>query len=969
MTSTAVSRECGIDNSTDLEDVFLYFVRSLPPTPPVSVAEAKFTDKELACLKCWFSELTGKPRNWCDDPWQISLGEMGTASPQEMFGALLIILAAEVCRAKSNEEELWPAAAGVLQADKITFPALFATGRQPSALFKKAISAGARRLNLRNLIDCSGRLEFADTIRLQFGFTRRGALKRLPEWLDGLGRPVAVRILLGEEDEFSGLRSASFTKLWKTLRDFRRRLVEKEYAASVLASSPWTRPEWTDELLGVCGQRPNRISTSRPEEEHGLSAQPDSSEDADLSSEPICELSIQWPEGSKPRLQLRLDRDRVSEILTGKQKAAFAVDGLPVGTWVAAEGGGWHGAELLPCEPERRPANLRPGFLAITGDGEILEEIDLSDLRTKDALLIFDSTNGSLLCPAARLDPRRAYVVICDSDLSVAGAAQSMQFKSRSAYRLEAPWPDDLIVVCDGLQYRRLAFAEGQADHGPDVVLESLRGECGKPGSICSVALNGIPDGVGAVSLSIGAKTCVAVQEEQGWRASIQITPQLAFKRERIRVRISGRSLSRLVIPKLRIGVRGLACAEADGEEDTEFHWEFLREDRALNRAGGSGSVRIFVDLPDAQLYEGRRRVGRIGARPLPLRDLQAWGAPLFGRSHDGTEFPIVASVEDHGMGRFQPSLFAGRTPPAFRWRAPLSPENDHEILIWSNLLLPPQRVKKSQIECQKEGLVWKFPHAGPVAAMAVAYRGERIASFWNIASITQALQVNPTAELFAILRWLHVPVLSSELVQQMNQAVERTSPAFVRGWLSNNRLRNGLIHRSAEDGLDTVVREFLWNFSERDESRLDGITFAFPERSVSAPGQTDADRFKRWLLHLSEVCPSLAYALALAKMRGDKYRRAVRFVAASLLRQPADAEAETMRGCLGLARYQAAALADITPDALEGALAGFGAYLDKSASDFTKFEPSLRRLGETDRGRSFITAALLVRAIDGSGC
>lgn len=51
---------------------------------------------------------------------------------------------------------------------------------------------GSRRLNLRNLIDCSGRQEYVDTVRMQFGFTLRGARKRLPDWLAGLGRPVAV---------------------------------------------------------------------------------------------------------------------------------------------------------------------------------------------------------------------------------------------------------------------------------------------------------------------------------------------------------------------------------------------------------------------------------------------------------------------------------------------------------------------------------------------------------------------------------------------------------------------------------------------------------------------------------------------------------------------------------------------------------------------------------------------------------
>ena len=59
----------------------------------------------------WFSDLHKKPRMWCDDPWQRRIAGIGNASSQEIFGALLIILASEVCREKSSEEELWPAVA------------------------------------------------------------------------------------------------------------------------------------------------------------------------------------------------------------------------------------------------------------------------------------------------------------------------------------------------------------------------------------------------------------------------------------------------------------------------------------------------------------------------------------------------------------------------------------------------------------------------------------------------------------------------------------------------------------------------------------------------------------------------------------------------------------------------------------------------------------------------------------------
>src|ERR1017187_5650863 len=142
------------------------------------------------------------------------------ASPQEMFGTLLLILASEVCRSNSNEDSVWPAVTAVLRADTISFPALFVAG-QPTTSCKNAIAAGARRVRLRNLIDRYGAQEYFDTLKLQFGFTLNGAVRKLPEWLDGIGQPIAVRILTGAELAYGDLRSISFTDLLDALHNFR----------------------------------------------------------------------------------------------------------------------------------------------------------------------------------------------------------------------------------------------------------------------------------------------------------------------------------------------------------------------------------------------------------------------------------------------------------------------------------------------------------------------------------------------------------------------------------------------------------------------------------------------------------------------------------------------------------------------------------------------------------------------------
>src|ERR1039458_9005418 len=164
-----------------------------------------------------------------------------------MFGALLLILASEVCRTNSNEDAVWPAVTAVLKADKVSFPALFVAG-QPTTACKRAVAAGARKLNLRNLIDRYGAQEYFDTLKLQFGFTRSGTFRKLPEWLFGLP-PIAVRILTGMEPEYQDLSSSTFTNLWKGLQDFRHDRVSRECTSALpigcLPLRSGFSPEWS----------------------------------------------------------------------------------------------------------------------------------------------------------------------------------------------------------------------------------------------------------------------------------------------------------------------------------------------------------------------------------------------------------------------------------------------------------------------------------------------------------------------------------------------------------------------------------------------------------------------------------------------------------------------------------------------------------------------------------------------------
>lgn len=954
MRNASADLTCEIHPSMELEDVFLHFLKRFETLPgPRSVAQARITPDEFDALKLWFSERWGVPSMWCEDPFQIGLANQVLASRQEMFGALLLVLASEICRANSNELAVWPAVTAVLKADKVSFPALFAGG-QPTSACKKAMAAGARRLKLRNLIDRYGTQEYFDTLKLQFGFTLRGAVRNLPQWLDGLAlAPIAVRILTGAEPEYGDLKSSSFTDLWEALQDFRRSRVSVEYISEILQASPWIRPEWTPELTRAAKLRPPPPHTPLdPQEVLGH------------SDEAVCEMLLRWEYPSNPELSLRLNKEQIYEILGDAETAIFRIDERIVDRWTAQESGGWRGKGDLPCQPQGARTNLRPKLLSISSEGELLREIDLLEMGMGEPLLVFDLKLCTQVNLASRLDPSRDYALVCDADLSVPDAPQCLKLKDRAAYRVASPWPRDLRVVCAGTLYWQPRIEQKEPVQPIRLTLESLPGETVEIGSACRANLIGVPEDATLVSLVTGGSSYSMSRLGTVWQTSgpMQVTLGVALGEERVRVCVTGPGYARTVTPRSSLRLRGIASFETESNVDAEPEWTLLNRDRPLNRADGSGRARVFVEATNSQLFEGSHFVGKVSPRGLQMNDLCGWGAPLIVRSEGQPDTTLVEAVEDHGRGRCLPSLFKGQTGACISWRTPMPLSNGHQILVWSDFFQEPRRFCANEISSQKDDTLWKLPGHGSVAAMAVAYKGVRSVSCWVTDPTINALKNARSPSLFALFRWLKLPILNSTFRSSMQEAVVQVPAEFVRGWLGVEALSYGLVQRQAEQGLDAVIREFFWNYIDRNETRMERLARAFPSE-VTVTSQGEAELFKCSLSRLGEICPSLSYNLAKHKLRGDKYRKYARAVAAAMLHQPADCP--QLRDNLTAACRDCANLLGIPSEALEANVSAFGTHLDGQPSNYKKVETDLRRLGETSQGRQFLTASLLLRLVE----
>ncbi len=960
MATPGASREA-IGESWSLDAVFSHLLARFEGLPnPSSVAEGRLGPTDCSALASWYRHPDQRECawSWCNSEWQDPLPDGQTASRQEMFGGILLVLAAEVCRDQSNEEAVWPSVTRALGIDRNSRGILFAAG-QPTTECKKAIAAGARRLGLRNVIDRYGTQEYFDTVKLQFGFTLRGAKRRLAEWLDGQGTPLSVRILNGEVPEYADLRSESFASLWSALQDLRRERTTKEDTAEILQSSCWIRQEWTEDLLHCARLRLNRVVTA-----------PTSSEAAERTTDAILEPRLLWEPGSKPQLILKLDEERITELLAETDSAQFCVDGRTVDRWFADETGRWRGRRDLTCQQRESKPNLRPGSLSIVnGRGELIYELALADLGLSAPLLIFDMRNGGALRDTSSvLDRTASYAVLCDTDLAISGREPLQRDRRWLLYRIEPNWPADLHATCDGEIFWQPRSFERPTTKQIRTVLESAGEHPCDIGSAYRLRLGGVPEDASDVNLAVGS-TPVRIQKAGShWETRETVTMSLgvALGTERVRARIAGPDYSRTTAPRLSLPLRGVLWAEDPKEASEALQWEVLRNDRSLNRAGGDGRLRIFAGHSGASIYEGSRLLSRASLHTLNMRDLHGWGAPLTLALDGQSDFALCREVEDRGRAYFL-SLFAGRTRPMLRWLNPTEPSRSHhKIYFWRNLPDAPSSVGMDQVESVQENLVWKLPDLGSIAALAVTYDGERIAAWWSRERIVRTLRSGPRSGVFAVLRWLKIPVLSPSFQPLIQEAMTRAPVEWARGWFGIEPLPAGMCHDRLDAGWESVARELLWNLPITSERTTESIADAVhPNRGLSMA--TDQERFKARIYALSTTHPKLAYSLARYRAHGDRYKKCVRDVVKDLLAPPLRGDQVLPEARLAALRQECARLVLASPEDVERDLRSFEASLRRPSVQNPSSWTTLKRLNETGSGRKFLSASLLRLVLEGA--
>ena len=940
-----------LDSSMELEQVYWhFFVKFQGLSVPRSVAEARITSPEIQILQSWFLGQFGRPRNWCDRTWQEKVEGAHTASSREMFGALFLMLASEIARDDCNEESLWPAIAERFRANKTTHSVLFGNDH-PTELCKIAMAAGARKLQLRNLIDRSGKQEYFDTIKLQVGFTFKGALGRLPDWLDGLGSTTAVQMLVGTEatiDDFNA-SSPSFQRLWTTLREFRAGRVSHFAASQKLYESPWVRAAWVNQLLEVAKlHRPRPVS---------ISANDDS-----YNSEALFEPVFNWDSALKPCFQLRLNEERVYELLTGNNTAVFTVDGVVVDRWSKEASGAFRGNRLLTCEKVGQPPNLRPQSLSISCNGEPIKTIDFGTFGFDDPFLIFDLGTGGKVDASEILQPNRDYALVCDTDLKVAGVT-FVKGKGRSVYRLARPLTETTQLKCGEDVIWEPQLSTFTAQRPLRITLGLGTQTTATIGSPVRFVATGIPEDAESVTLCVGAGETQLIPVGDGWATAhaIPVSLDILTGNIRLRVRVEGARYKRAVLPKLKFDVSGVAILQPGRENVRTPTWQMPKNGR-LNRASGDGWARVF-DSGDFKLREGSRLIGTKRSNTIELRDLNAWGACLCADFDGIGERTLADVVEDSGCIELYLSAIFGGGSHRLYLRNPILPTGQHTVFVWQDVDAAPSIIPADKIRVESDGFLWRFAFGGSAPLIAIAYEGICLGAYWNPDYVASSLRKPTSPETIALFRWLKVPLLSEPFLDPLKRLIRQSPAIFLRGWLNEGVLQKPFLHRDAESGIETVVRSLFWDYSEGRTKQIHELASALQSRLSHELGASPIENFRKTLLLLGEICPAFAYSMARVDSHDDRYRQSILSVIhdAAGLAQPTAAQ---VRSTLGDMTRDCAKLVHITPDALSKLSRRYEAFL---AGEEPRFEEIslVNRIAEDHRGRDFLIALLLVYCLE----
>lgn len=943
---------------------------------PWSIAELRLSEEDVTWLRRWFQGLSEKSvRDWMHPELEPEVGADQGTREQQMFGALLTCAVAETCRREGTEASVWPMVRNILPLSADLRRHLFLRDGQPSQLTRQAIAGAAQDLGLRNVLDIEGTQQWFLTIKLQFGFTFRGAKRNLSKWLVNLGQPHAVCYLLGE-GAVQQLGSESFSSLWRALKQYRRSLIGAREVKDVLLESPWILPGWIDDLLKEAKARIAALGTGE-----GIATPVSVHEEEAIEEKtcPISAISLDWPHTRAPRLVLQLNKTSIVEVLDLCEvtEADLVVDGSRIARWLQQGDGSWIGPDRIYAEPDRQAnqPNLSPRVLSIESrSGEVLLEWELADSGILEEVLLFDMQRGRL--PEAgftALDPNRTYVILCDTSCEVERCTPAEVFEtsgaSRKAIRVEPPIDDGMrISFGDFVLWQPIAHKASRPEM-PPLVLTTCPEEVLSLHDRAFLRLQGLPKDAKDVQLLIHKTTYDMVLVDNEWRTNGKVTimPELAARQRRTWARFSSAGARYCVRPHLALKMIGAAMLSHAGESDgQEIHFEVLKPGSQLSCAEGTGYIRLWVPEKEEPscAYEGGYRIGTVRHSKVRLHDVPGHGGELCVSSSSAIHSLGVTCVNAGCVRRYAEPMLGCDAQLLLTKNKELDPIGPDGYMIYEWECTGKGRTKLTALPERNitplSGKLLRLQGSSTPMAIALAWQGVRVGAWWDLRRIADYLETKRVLSDrdFALLKWLRVPILHPSVASGARTAI-RTSPRrFIETWTGTLGLPPELNSSGYVEGVDSLIRNFLWaDVPLSQGSSL--IEWAWlPETGRATPSNVLG--WARTLDRLSDVSPLLLRKAiqGLSKCDAEATEEVLHVFVRRRLELPLDVSGARIGSQLARIKESLACFSALSLERVDMLI---GAQITAMHRDEWETPEGLRddllRVGQTRAGRQYLAA------------
>jgi hypothetical protein len=851
----------------------------VPKHRPWSLAELRLSVEDVDWLKALFERATASAfREVLYSP-----SPFNDYSREAQLGAVLLLLESELARRHASEGMLWSAIhqqiAWMTDANRFLF-----NHRQPNSRHKALLEAAARELGLRCAFGEDSAQEWYQSVFLQFGFSKKSFESRLPEWLIGQNTPVSVTRLLGSDTRYA---SDSFATLWRALREYRQGSLDRSGLKTVLESSPWVLQEWHESLLRLARAESGASNTA-----DGQSRLPSPDNEDPLpvdSTVPPLERRFL----SEPRLRLSNQilqftcNVEVTDSLELEDDADVVINGQVQSRLILQADGSF---------------DATPSEIVIPTSSPKL----ISELRTCSGVTVATQE-----------------LTLWDDDEDVAG------FVIRTGRPVD-PWN------------REFSQRETLLIYSADLRIEPARSAVVALGNGTRVGVRLLPQEAINTRLFLGNELLwepdapTFPRWRENVRANVELRPRESPKQFRICVShpsevtvtavrfrrqlldLTHDSTNRassawfpLDVEIRRVEAISFTVLLRSGDEKTELRrrdplrlpghlwrksvcWEEVAS-RATLELRELRTVEFRLSPPESaikgeqwQLFEGRRWIDSVKGRPQRISGVEGWGAPVILRAATYNccepEQPLLNGLTDHGEIREVELCPDGAV--TIQLHRPIAPDESHTVVLlddrgstriieWTELC--------EMLQGDVATTSWTLPpviqaNGRRIMALAIAYAGERLGSWWQHdwstilgqpASRSSDDAATWASDLADALRWFHLPLLSREESPRLSAFVNAFAVPVLSAWMTQRRSRR-LVQESVGEGWLSVVRAVFsdWLPSVEEAQKLDEIL----EPALSSG--TDP-RLMTTTLALADISSLLTIRFVRARLKDDAFESA----------------------------------------------------------------------------------------------